>query len=181
MADPGERLDIVNEDDKPIGTASRRRVHEEALLHRAVHVLLVDGEGSLLVQRRSEQKRSYPGRWTSSASGHVPSGEPPVEAARREVREELGLEAPALEPIGKVRVEELDVGEREVTYVFAGRFPDGKKGALSPDPREVTEVRWVPIEQVVGSVRKDPDRWAGSFITVFDEVDENALGLVEGA
>ncbi len=176
MADERERLDVVDEDDVPVSIASRRTVHEQALLHRAVHVFLLGEDGELLVQRRSEDKRTYPGRWTSSASGHVRAGNAPRQAAKRETREELGIDAPPLEPVGTVRVEDVDVGEREIVHVFAGSLAASRAGEVNPDPGEVSEVRWLPLSEVKASVREHPERWADSFVPVF----EHAWDVLEG-
>lgn len=179
MADDGELLDVVDETGEPVGTAPRREVHEQGLLHLAVHVLLVR-DGALLVQRRSERKRTYPGKWTSSASGHVPSGENVGEAARREVVEELGIEPPRLEPLEVVRVEDPTVGEREITHVFAGSLPQAREVETRPDPREVSEVSWENVRTIASSIRDDPDRWARSFASVFKQVEPQLLAREEG-
>lgn len=169
-ANPRETLDVVNANDEVVSQAPRREVHEEALLHRAVHVLLVDGEGRVLLQRRSMDKRTYPGLLTSSASGHVPAGEEPRQTARREVEEELGLTPPELEPIGRLQVEDLDLGEREIVHVFAGRSPPDAK--VEPDPDEVASVRWARPSTIRGWIEEDPGRLAGSFITVYEHVED---------
>lgn len=170
-ADPREELDVVNENDEPIATATRREVHEEALLHRAVHVLLTDDDERLLLQRRSMDKRTYPGLWTSSASGHVPSGVPPIGAARREASEELGIDPPAMGPVGTVRVEELDVGEREIVHVFLGSYD----GEVDPDPAEVVETGRFEPQTVAGWLEDDPGRLADTFVPVFEHVADRLL------
>lgn len=169
-ANPREILDVVNENDEPISTATRREVHEEALLHRAVHVLLGDGTGRVILQRRSRDKRTYPGLLTSSASGHVPAGEAPHKAARREVEEELGLVAPDLERIGSVHVEDLDVGEREIAHVFAGTLDAGAE--LAPDPDEVLEVHRVSPATIRAWLTEDPGRLAATFVPVFERFED---------
>ncbi|MFH2125498.1 MAG: NUDIX domain-containing protein [Pseudomonadota bacterium] len=89
--DPGELLPVVDDQDRQVGLASRSQVHGQGLLHRAVHVLLFDLDDNLWLQRRSQAKDTYPGMWTSSASGHLDPGEDYYAAAQRELREELGL------------------------------------------------------------------------------------------
>lgn len=175
-ANPREELNVVNENDEPIGTATRREVHEETLLHRAVHVLLTDGEGRVLLQRRSMDKRTYPGLWTSSASGHVPAGEPPIAAARRETSEELGIEPPAMGPVGTVRVEELEIGEREVVHVFLGRY----EGEVDPDPSEVAETDRFDPETVVAWIEDDPGRLADTFVPVLEHVADRLVERSRG-
>lgn len=178
MSSGGETLDVVDAGDDPVGAASRRRVHKEGLLHRAVHVLLFDAEDRLLLQQRSETKRTYPGLWTSSASGHVEAGEDPSVAARREVDEELGIAAPPLAFLGRVRFEDDDAGEREIMHVFTGRVQGAN---LDPDPSEVQGTRWVPLGRLEAWMRDAPDHFAASFGPVLEHARDRVEMLREGA
>lgn len=94
-------LPVVDESDRETGALPRREVHLRRLLHRAVQIVVLDGEGRVWLQQRSRHKDSYPGYWDLSATGHVDPGESYAEAARRELREELGLEAEP-EFVGKI-------------------------------------------------------------------------------
>ena len=87
-----EIFDIVDEQDRVIGNAGRREIHRRRLRHRAVHLFLFDNTGRLYIQKRASTKGSFPGRFDSSASGHVDSGESYDAAVLRETREEIGLE-----------------------------------------------------------------------------------------
>src|ERR1017187_10460637 len=77
---PEEIFDIVNERDEVVGQNTRREVHARGLWHRAV-----------FLQKRSMKKDIAAGKWDSSASGHIISGEDYDACAVREVREEIGL------------------------------------------------------------------------------------------
>ncbi len=89
-----EILDIVDDDDRVIGRASRQEVHgNPALLHRVVHVLVFDSQGRLFLQKRADDRIVQPGKWDTSMGGHVDAGENPEEAAQRELSEELGIPA----------------------------------------------------------------------------------------
>jgi isopentenyl-diphosphate delta-isomerase type 1 len=155
----GEVLAVVDEDDQPVDQAARSRVHEEALRHRAVHVLLSDGEGQMWLQKRSQGKRTYPGRWTSSASGHVPVEDTLRQAARREVREELGVAAPTLAYLGWLYLEDLDLGEREFSHVFAGAHA----GPFAVQQAEVAGVATFPPGELDERVVDEPGAFAASF------------------
>ena len=90
-----ELFDVVDEQDRVIGQATRREVHAHGRRHRAVHLLVVNGAGRVFLQKRSMQKDIFPGAWDSSAAGHVGAGEDYDGTARRELAEELGLKLPA--------------------------------------------------------------------------------------
>lgn len=113
-----ERFDVVDEQDRVLGPQPRDVVHARGLRHRAVHILLFNAAGELFLQRRSLWKDLNPGRWDSSAAGHVDAGETYMQAAVREVREELGVEAPRLERLGKLLSSEAT--SWEFVEVFRG-------------------------------------------------------------
>ena len=71
--------------------APRSVVHARGLRHRAAHILAFDAGGRLYLQRRAFTKECSPGRWDTSAAGHLASGEDYATAARRELAEELGV------------------------------------------------------------------------------------------
>lgn len=88
-----EILDVVDKDGKVIGSAPRSVLHvNPGLIHRVVHVLVFHPDGRLLLQKRSLNKDTAPGKWDTSVGGHVQPGEQPLGAAAREVHEELGIE-----------------------------------------------------------------------------------------
>jgi isopentenyl-diphosphate delta-isomerase len=89
-----EIVDLVDEEDSVIGTATLRDCLEKGLLHRAVDVLVLRTSGSILLQQRSKRDLWHPGLWTLSSTGHVRSGESYRNAAARELCEELGLRSP---------------------------------------------------------------------------------------
>ncbi len=62
----------------------------EEVIRRVASVLLVDAQGKVLLQLRSEDAPASPGQW-SFPGGGVEAGETPEEAARRETLEETGL------------------------------------------------------------------------------------------
>jgi isopentenyldiphosphate isomerase len=86
-----ELLDVVNDNDEVVGVKSRGEIHAEGLMHRAVHILLFNSKGELFLQKRSLSKDEQPGKWDSSAAGHVDSGEAYLDCACREIGEELGI------------------------------------------------------------------------------------------
>jgi len=157
MDDSQERVDLVDENDVVIGSVTRLEAHEQGLLHRAVHVLLFDRAGSLILQKRSESARFNPGCWTSTISGHVGEGETYEIAAHREVTEELGLaESPRLEKIGKAVI----TARNEVTHslcrawttVYTGRLAVGPD-ALTPQAEELTCVETFSLADVLDAAR----------------------------
>jgi len=98
---PDEEFPVVDKNDRICGNASRAEVHGNNLRHRAVHILIFNGVGDVYLQQRSRWKDRHPLKWDSSAAGHVTAGESYDETARRELKEELGVDVP-LERIFKL-------------------------------------------------------------------------------
>ena len=95
-----ELLEIVDENDSVIGVKSRAECHgNPQYTHRVAHVLLFNSSGELLLQKRSMKKDLEPGKWDSSVGGHLEVGESYLQAALREMQEELGIEGHTLEEL----------------------------------------------------------------------------------
>ncbi len=88
-----ELLDLVDENDRVIGTALRGDCHgNPENLHRAVHLFVFNQAGDLYLQRRSMAKQVQPGKWDTSVGGHISAGEEYLDALYRETHEELRLD-----------------------------------------------------------------------------------------
>ncbi len=86
-----EWVDIVNEENEVIAQASREQMRAQCLRHRATYIVVHDGMGKILVQRRTETKDFLPGMLDATAGGVVQADEQLLESARREAEEELGM------------------------------------------------------------------------------------------
>jgi len=146
-----ELLDLVDVSGRVIGRATRERVHREGLLHRAVHLVVWNPDGRILLQKRSESKACCPGLWDTSVGGHVGAGEEGPEAVLRECREELGIQlAPGdLEPLDR-HLFDADTLDPELVDSWETVHP----GPFVPDPVEVERVGWFTPEEVESLVRR---------------------------
>ena len=91
---PDELFEIIDDaTGEVIGKALRSECHgNPSLLHRSVHVIVLHPDGKrLLLQKRSKDKDIQPGKWDTAVGGHVACGENHLQAAIREMGEELGL------------------------------------------------------------------------------------------
>ncbi|HWB06964.1 MAG TPA: 16S rRNA (adenine(1518)-N(6)/adenine(1519)-N(6))-dimethyltransferase RsmA [Verrucomicrobiales bacterium] len=86
-----EVFDVVDDQNRVIRQALRREVHANDWLHRAVHVFVLNVKGEVFLQLRSHLKDKKPGKWDSSAAGHLDTGEDYLPCAVRELEEELGI------------------------------------------------------------------------------------------
>ncbi len=131
----GELLPVVNRQDKELGLEHRRRIHQLGLMHRTTHVLVFNRKGQVYLQRRSPEKDTYPGRWTSSASGHVEAGESYLVAAYRELREELNL-VETCKALGLLKPQPA------TDQAFVAVYAAFTRAALQPNYLEIVEGRF---------------------------------------
>jgi isopentenyldiphosphate isomerase/intracellular septation protein A len=113
-----EWFPVVNEEGKVTGKALRRVCHDgkSKLLHPVVHLHLFNREGKIFLQKRSVKKDIQPGKWDTSAGGHIAPGETIEDALSREVREELGIRN--IEPQFIIRYVWESSRERELVFSF---------------------------------------------------------------
>ena len=153
-----EELILINESNRAIGRADKRVVHVDGLLHRAFSIFLVDRNGRLLLQRRSELKYHSAGLWANSCCGHPRPGELTARAAHRRLGEELGAVSPLQYRFQARYCTELPNGltENELVYVFFGVAGD----EFAPNPAEVSALRWMTLAALQTDVEHHPRRYA---------------------
>ena len=156
----GEQFDIADENDHVIGTKPRSEVHEKNLLHRAVHILVFNEAGELLLQKRSAWKDREPSKWDSSAAGHLEPGEDYEAGAIRETEEELGIR-PKLTPIGKIRA--CSNTGQEFVEVFTAQ----SGGPFILPPSEIEDALFLPLEQIGVWLTNRPNDFAPGFWEVW--------------
>jgi 8-oxo-dGTP pyrophosphatase MutT (NUDIX family) len=151
-ADSGDELvEWVDEHDRVIDVVPRARMRHENLRHRSAAVVVLSGDGRLLVHRRSNTKDLRPGWWDVCAGGVVGVGESYLEAAARELAEEMGVTGVPLQPLGVGRFDDVD--SREISHLFLAtsdgpfEFADG----------EVAEARLVTRDEL--TVLMDRERF----------------------
>jgi isopentenyldiphosphate isomerase len=87
-----ELIDVVDENAMPTGRCETRDVvHRLGLRHRTVHIWLINSKKEVLIQQRAESKENYGGMWDISCAGHISAGETSMQAALKELSEELGV------------------------------------------------------------------------------------------
>lgn len=163
-----EKIQIVDENDQPIGVSSRQEAWIKGSYHRLVQIVLRDQYGNFLLQKRSLKKALYPGRWTNAASGHVDAGETYETSATRELKEEVGV-VTTLKYLGKVLVQfkEGDKIINQFNGVFIGQVSHDTSFNLSPD--EVSEVRWFTLEELRDATKNQPEMFTPAMMQAVKE------------
>ena len=149
----------VDENDKVLGKVSFKEAHSnKEIIHRAAHVFIFNSEGKIVLQKRSKSMVYYPDHWESSASGHVDYGESYLDAARRELNEEIGIET-ELEKFGKFLIH--DKNQTEFITLFVGK----SDGPFHPNKEEVDEIKAFSLDKVKVTLEKG--KYARMFSIMF--------------
>jgi isopentenyl-diphosphate Delta-isomerase len=153
-----ELFDVVDENDRVIRQARRVDVHRHGWWHRAVHALVFNQEGGVLLQKRSLWKDLAPGCWDSSCSGHLDAGEDYDAAIVRELGEELGLRGFAPPQRWRRLLACAETGW-EFVWVYHLRH----EGPFEVPPAEIDRVEWFDPAQVSEAILRQPAEYAPAF------------------
>ena len=158
-----EYFDVLTEDgDKTGMRESRDEVHRDGAYHGSVHIWYLE-EDRVLLQKRSINKESCAGKWDAAVTGHIDAGETPLDAALRELSEELSLEVCSdnlqLLFIQKTHIQEGDFVSNEVNYVYklVARINHSR---FSPQREEIDRLAFMKISAIRRAFQKDPEQFA---------------------
>ena len=145
-----EKWDILNSAGEPTGVTVVRSANalKEGQYHLVVHIWVMNTKGKTLIQKRSDDVEILPGIWATT-SGSALSGETELDAAKRELSEELGISVndEDLELIKKYR------GRNNFVCVFAVHKDVGIS-EISMQEEEVQAVKWVNSNELSSMVHK---------------------------
>lgn len=159
-----ELFDVVDEHDNVVRQATRREVHENDWLHRAIHVFVFNKRGELFLQKRSHLKDAHPSAWDSSAAGHLDAGESYEQSVVRELDEELGIQLQD----GAVPEEIATLPATAATgweHVKLYRVQTGQK--LRYPRSEIETGGYFSLETIERWIERCPDDFASGFIECY--------------
>lgn len=150
-------IQIVDENDHPVGQATKQEAWDKGLIHRIARIMIENDKGQILLQHRHPGKSLYPNCWDHSASGHVDAGEEYDTAALRELQEELGISGVKLRLVGGYFTDKTWHGRQ------LKRFSKVYKATYNQTPRqlqptEVDKVRWFTLDEIKALLRDHPDQ-----------------------
>lgn len=145
-----ELVQLYDDHGRPAGSALRSVMRRDNLRHGATGIVVRRSDGRVFVHRRTDTKDLYPGHWDLAAGGVLQFGEDPLASARRELLEELGIDA-ELEPLGEADFADDHTSCR--THLYLARWD----GEVRLQPEEVAEGRWLTPAEVLDLIA-DPAR-----------------------
>lgn len=158
---------LVDENDNPIGTMPKMEAHEKAMLHRAFSVFILNANDEVLLQQRANDKYHSAGLWTNTCCSHPHPGEDTLGAARRRLKEEMGMEADlqfVFKFMYKAPFDNL-LSEHEIDHVFIGKT--NQLPVINPE--EVASYKYMKPEDIKLDMEQNPQSYTVWFRIIFNE------------
>jgi isopentenyl-diphosphate delta-isomerase len=165
-----DRVVLVNDADRPQGTADKLEAHVEGWLHRAFSVFVFDTDDHLLLQQRHPDKYHSGGLWSNTCCSHPRPNEPVADAARRRMQEEMGFVCPVEHMFGfQYEAQVTDtLTEHEYDHVFIGRV--SARFEVHPNPTEVSDWTWIDVPSLRTRMDAEPEVFTVWFRLLLDRV-----------
>ena len=149
-----EIIDVLDEitGERTGEVISKNEAHKTGKWHGSIHILIINKDkNKTLLQKRCAEKKLYPNTWDIAVGGHISDGEDDITSAKRELEEELGLNADEL-TIEKVdRIKEMlnnnGVISNEFVSIFV-TYADIDISDIKLQVEEVSEAKWCTKEEL---------------------------------
>ena len=155
-------IEVMDDANRPLAVLPKEVVHRQMLKHRSVQILIFDGDKKVYLQKRTERKRYFPGRWDVSARSHPSVGESAFDAAARALYNELNLEVESLN-----YMRELpscpETGFEHVT-LFSLKITH----PIQPNPAQVSEGYFFSREEVTCLVKEFRELLTPNLVTLWE-------------
>lgn len=148
---------VVDENDNVIGYENKEKCHlNDGILHRAFLLMFFNDKNELLLTKRSELKKLWPGFWDGSVASHARKNETYEEAAKRRLKEELGIKAD-VKKVLKFRYFAKYFGnaENEICALLICRH-DGK---INLNKKEISEGKFIELDELKENIIKEPEKF----------------------
>lgn len=153
-----ELLQCYDEEGNPTEAMPRAVVKEKPFRYwyAVTKIWLVNNIGEILCTKRADSVFANPGKWQSYVGGHVSAGDSSLQCALKELAEEVGVET------SEESLTVIDHGRNDVNHNFytfyAMRF-NGAVEDLQFVDGEVSEAKWMSIDDYLAAVAAHPDDW----------------------
>lgn len=160
-----ELIDVLDENGVKTGEIlPRSEIHKRGLWHRIIVIAIVNEKNQILMQQRSFKKVKNAGLWDISVAGHITTGQDSLEAAKREINEEVSINIGYSVDIKDFRYmfsyrEEERVNEnymdRQFYDFFILRKNDLKIEEIQVQESEVEQVKFVEMSELSSMVERE--------------------------
>lgn len=160
---------LVDRQDNAIGTMEKLKAHQQGLLHRAFSVFVYrrcpsSQETEVLLQKRQINKYHSGGLWTNTCCSHPLPNEDIITAAKRRLKEEMGISAHDVGCFKKKGVFyyfaqiNSDLTEHEIDHVLSVEIKSPTL-SIQYNPQEVSEICWLAVSTLQDQLRQHPEQY----------------------
>jgi isopentenyl-diphosphate delta-isomerase len=162
-----EKVILVDTNDKVIGLMDKMAAHEQALLHRAFSVFVLNDKNEVMLQQRASHKYHSPLLWTNTCCSHQRVGESNIQAGKRRLEEEMGFVTELKELFHFIYKAPFDNGltEHELDHVMIGYSNDEPK----INSEEVENWKWMKSQDIKNDMEIHPEIYTVWFKIIFDK------------
>ena len=165
------QLVLVDENDNQIGLGDKMEVHQTGVLHRALSIFLFDTNGNWILQQRALTKYHSAGLWTNTCCTHPYPKEETIVAAKRRLKEEMGMDCELNFAFKFLYKAKLDSGliEHELDHVFIGITNK------IPEPNELEVCSWKKLDymSIKKELNENPENYTEWFKLMFEKINTN--------
>lgn len=165
-----QSLILVDNLDNPIGIMDKLEAHQKGLLHRAFSIFIWNQKRELLIHKRAANKYHSANLWTNTCCSHPQPNEATIDAAIRRLQEEVGFSTNLQHRFHFIYKTELENNliEHELDHVFIGEYNED----FTPNPDEISETRWISIENLKNEIETSPDNFTYWFKEIISKYED---------
>ena len=172
-----EHIVLVDESDNYVGKEERGKCHDgNGILHRGFLIMVFNRTGELLLARRSDKKRLWPGFWDGTVASHVIEGEDYIQASQRRLLQEIGLSTCNLKYLFKFRyhVRYKNIGsENEICAVTMVGDIDTDRIFLNDE--EVSAIKTIAPPMLTEDLKKNKNLYTPWLILAIEHMRKQKL------
>ena len=161
-----EKVILVDKNDNQIGFMPKLEAHQKGVLHRAFSIFIFNNKYELLLQKRASSKYHSGGLWTNTCCSHPREDEVILDAAKRRLIEEMGIETSLRKVHEFIYKAELDndLIEHEFDHVFYGIYNEDP--IINDD--EADDFKWIDMDSLNDDIKKNGDNYTIWFKIAFE-------------
>jgi isopentenyl-diphosphate delta-isomerase len=158
---------LVDSQDNELGIMEKLEAHEKGLLHRAFSIFIFNSKVEMLIQQRAYSKYHSPGLWTNACCSHPAPNETILEAAKRRLKEELGMSALLVDAFHFEYREtfENNLTEHELDHVLIGYCNENP----ILNSMEACAFRWIAMKDLFVELENNPENFTVWFKIILNQ------------
>jgi isopentenyldiphosphate isomerase len=161
-----EYLDVVDEEDRVIGREEKSQKYVTPFISRNVTIFVKDSKGNFIITKRAPHKTTHANLFDASTCGNVAAGESYEDAAKRELKEEIGVDSELI--LLKKKFTDMTHNGKPLQF-FTTLFLAHHDGDVTLN-KELTEYKKFSFEELEKITNNQPELFVPAFVEDFKEV-----------